>query len=182
MFFFAKALHVVGFVAWFAGLFYLVRIFVYHVEALQQQEPDRGILTRQYHLMEWRVYRIICHPALVITWLFGVWMLLLHGWEWLMVNPWMLVKLGLLVLLSSYHFWCGGIIRRLEQGELAFTSFQFRLLNEVPTIFLVSIALLAVYRNTLNFLLALAGIIGFGILLVLATKAYRRARESGKAR
>ena len=75
--FLLKALHVVGFVSWFAGLFYLVRIFVYHAEADDRAEPERGILTRQFILMEQRVYGIISTPALVITWVAGLGMLAL---------------------------------------------------------------------------------------------------------
>ncbi len=172
-----KSLHIVGFVAWFAGLFYLVRIFVYHAEALAKPQPERDVLSRQFNLMEWRVYRIILGPAVVLTWACGTAMLFIHGWEWLMVNWWMLVKLLLLVLLTGYHHSCKGIIRKMEQGEVPFTSFQFRLLNEVPTIFLVAIVLLAVYRNGLNALYAFGGMIAFGFLLFIAAKLYKQSRE-----
>lgn len=174
---FLKSLHIVGFVAWFAGLFYLVRIFVYHVEAMAKSEPERGVLVRQFNVMEWRVYRIICRPAMLITWVFGGAMLYIYGWEWLRENWWMHIKLVLLLLLSGYNDRCGGIIRKLERGEVPFTSFQLRLLNEVPTLLLVPIVLLAVYRNNFNIWYTLAGIVGFGVLLFAAAKIYRRSRE-----
>ena len=88
------------------------------------------------------------------------------------------VKLILLVALTAYHIYAKKIIGQLEKGENPFTSYQFRLLNEVPTLFLLSIALLAVFKNTLNFLYALIGIIVFGIALVITTKAYKKYREN----
>ena len=76
--FFFKALHVFGFVSWFAGLFYLVRIFVYHTEALKREEPARSILIKEFNEMQWRVYKIICNPGMMITWVCGLAMLYIH--------------------------------------------------------------------------------------------------------
>lgn len=181
MFFFFKAMHVVGFVAWFAGLFYLVRMFVYHVEASTRPQPERDILVGQFELMEQRVYSIICNPAMGITWLFGGGMLYLYGWNWLLANgSWMYPKLALLIGLSAYHLWSGRLIRKMQAGQLSYSSFQFRLLNEVPTLLLVSIALLAVYRSTLDFLKAFVGILLFGILLYLGARFYRQHRQKNK--
>lgn len=182
MYFLFKSLHIVGFVSWFAGLFYLVRIFVYQVESWNKQEPDRSILSHQFDLMAHRVYTIICTPALYITWTFGIGMLWLNGLEWLEANNWMFIKLFFLAGLTLYHFWCGALIPKLEKRTLGISSFQFRMLNEVPTIFLVAISLLAVYKNSLDFLIALGGILLFGITLFVATKAYKRARDRGTAR
>ncbi len=172
-----KALHIIGFVAWFGGLFYLVRMFVYHVEAFDRPQPERDILTRQFNLMEWRVYRIICNPAIVITWLFGATIIYLYGWEWLQVNWWLQVKLVLLLGLSVYHFYCKSIIEKLEQGERAFSSFQFRLMNEVPTLFLVLICVLAVFKNGFNVWYTLLGMIAFVVLLFVGAKLYKQSRE-----
>jgi len=180
MFFLLKALHVFGFVAWFAGLFYLVRIFVYHREAMDRSEPARSILIEEFNAMQWRVYKIICNPGMMITWTCGLGMLYIHGWEWFRVNYWMHVKLVLLLGLLAYHLYAKQIILKLEKGNNPFTSFQFRLLNEVPTLFLLSIALLAVYKNTLNFIYAFLGILLFGFLLVMAAKAYRSWREKNE--
>jgi putative membrane protein len=182
MYFLFKSLHIIGFVSWFAGLFYLVRIFVYQVESWEKSEPDRSILSHQFDLMAYRVYTIICKPALYITWVFGLGMLWLNGLAWLSANSWMFIKLIFLVGLTFYHFWCGALIPKLEKRSLGISSFQFRMLNEVPTLFLVAISLLAVYKNSLDFLIALGGIILFGITLFVATKAYKRARDSGSAR
>jgi putative membrane protein len=177
MLLFFKALHIIGFVAWFAGLFYLVRMFVYHKESAERPPAERDVLVPQFNLMEWRVYRIICNPAMMITWTAGVIVIFLYGWEWFRMSYWLHIKLVLLVGLTVYHVWCKRIILQLEQGDLSITAFQFRLLNEVPTLFLVIIVMLAIYKNTLNGLYAILGMIGFGVLLYIGTKAYKRARE-----
>ena len=93
---------------------------------------------------------------------------------------WLHWKIGLLILLTGYHHYCKGVIKRMEKGEMVMTSFQFRLFNELPTIFLLSIVLLAVYKNGINFLMAFGGIIGFGVLLVIGAKMYKKAREKNE--
>lgn len=184
--FFLKALHVVGFVAWFAGLFYLVRMFVYHEEAHDRPAPEDEILKRQYNLMEWRVYRIICNPAMMITWTAGLIMLGLGLYSTSVPNylsmgtpGWMHFKLLLLVLLTIYHLWSKRLILRMESGERPFSSWQYRLLNELPTLFLILIAYTAVYGKTgsLNYLYLFGGLILFIGLLYWGAKAYKRSRS-----
>ncbi|MFN4145811.1 MAG: CopD family protein [Runella sp.] len=171
-----KAFHIVGAVAWFAGLFYLVRMFVYHVEAEQKPTPElREAFKAQFNLMEWRVYKIICNPAMMITWTCGLAMTLISPLYWQM--GWFHLKFLVLILLTGYHLWCKRIIIKLQQGQKPFDSFQFRLLNELPTLFLVSIALLAVLRDLLNFLYAFLGVVVFGVLLFLFAKLYKKKRE-----
>jgi len=177
MLLFFKALHFIGFVAWFAGLFYLVRMFVYHVESSERPPEEAQVLVPQYNLMQWRVYRIICNPAMMITWAAGLSMILLYGWDWFRVSYWLHIKLVLLIGLTVYHVWCKQIILQLEAGKMVFSSYQFRLWNEVPTLFLVVIVLLAVYKNTLNGLWAILGMLGFGVALFVGTKWYKKARE-----
>src|SRR5690606_23577791 len=144
MFFYFKALHIIGFVSWFAGLFYLVRLFVYHVEAEQKPQPQSEILCKQFNIMAHKLYRIITTPAMVFTLIFGFAMLIQHP-DYLS-SSWMRIKLALVFLLIGYHFFCKRIIRDLENQTNRLSSFQLRLLNEVPTLFLVSIVLFAVVR------------------------------------
>jgi protoporphyrinogen IX oxidase len=145
-YFWFKAFHIVGFVSWFAGLFYLPRLFVYHAEAREQMvEPARSILTEQYSLMERRLYGIIMNPAMVVTLAMAAAMVitmpdLLH-------QTWLHVKMGLVVVLVAYHFFCKRIIGQLEAGVTPFTSKQFRWMNEFPTFFLVVVVMLAVFKN-----------------------------------
>lgn len=184
--FFFKALHVVGFVSWFAGLFYLGRIFVYDEEASGKPEPARSTLKQQFNLMEWRVYRIICNPAMMITWIAGLIMLGLGWFSPLVPNylssgtpGWMHLKLLLLVLMTVYHLWNKRIIRRMEQGERPFSSWQYRLLNEMPTLFLIAVSYIAVYgkAGTLNYLYLVGGIALFVGLIFLGARAYKKSRQ-----
>ena len=167
-------MHIIGFVAWFAGLFYLVRMFVYHTEAYDKASPEKEILTKQFNMMEWRVYKIICNPAMNVTLTFGISMLVYNP-AYLQM-PWLHVKLTLLVLLIGYHHYCKSIIKKLEKGKTGFSSFQFRLLNELPTLFLFSIVLIAVLKSSVNYIYLFGGIILLGLLLYLIAKAYKRSR------
>lgn len=179
MILYLKAFHIVGFVAWFAGLFYLVRMFVYHVEAQDKSQPEKDILSKQFILMQGRVYKIICNPAMMFTWACGLGMLSYYYFYhegWFEANTWIYPKLFLLGLLTAYHIWCKHIVAQLAAGDFKFSSFQFRLLNEVPTLFLLSISLLAVLKNSLHFFYSFLGVIAFGLVLYFAAKAYKRSR------
>lgn len=171
-----KSLHIIGFVAWFAGLFYLVRMFVYHTEAADKPESIKEDWKKQYTAMQWRVYKIICNPAMMLTWTCGI--LMLINSPYFLEQGWLQVKLVFLVLLTVYHLYCKGIIAKQENGKTTFTSFQFRLLNELPTLFLAIIVLLAVVKDLLNFVYLFLGIIAFGVTLFLSARAYRKYRES----
>ena len=173
-----KSLHLISMVAWFAGLFYLVRLFVYHTEALDKEEPERTILSDQYHIMSSRLYRIICNPAMWLTWIFGLIMLYQRGMDWLSENPWMHVKLFLVFLLTGYHHFNNRIIKKLKAGERVMSSFRFRLYNEVPTLFLLSIIVLAVFKNLTNFGYTFGGLILFAIILFAFAKIYKNMRKA----
>jgi putative membrane protein len=163
----AKSLHLIGMVSWMAGMFYLVRIMVYHAEAASAPEPSRSTLAHQFVVMEWKAYRIILRPAVVITWSFGVLMLCIQP-AWLQ-EAWMHLKLFFLLLLTGYTHWLKGLIRDLEAGSSRYTHLHFRALNEVPTIALAGIVFLAVFKNRISFLalgIGLAvfvGLIAWGI-------------------
>lgn len=183
--FFFKALHVVGFVSWFAGLFYLVRVFVYIMEAREREEPARSILGEQFITMAWRVYRIICKPAIFLTWFAGLGMITLDlvgvtSFAYFSAGTagWLHLKLLLLVLLTGYHFYCGRLLRRMEQGEHLLSAWQYRLFNEVPTLFLISISFIAVYGKSgrLNYLYLLLGVGLFAGLVYRGAVAYRNRR------
>ncbi|MGI0492012.1 protoporphyrinogen oxidase HemJ [Alkalinema pantanalense CENA528] len=145
-YFWFKAFHIVGFVSWFAGLFYLPRLFVYHAEAQEQQtEPVRSILREQYTLMEKRLYGIIMTPAMIVTIAMAIGMLVVQP-EFLH-QTWLHVKIALVGVLVVFHFFCRRIIAKLEAGETPLTSKQFRWMNEFPTFFLVVVVMLAVFKN-----------------------------------
>ena len=173
-----KIIHIVGFVAWFAGLFYLVRMFVYHTEAYDEDEPKKGILTAQFNKMEWRVYKIICNPAMMITWTFGLLMMYFYGYEWFKVNTWLHIKIVFLIIMTVYHLYCKRLIKRLENGKTGFSSTKFRLFNEVPAVFLIVIVSIARFKNTVNPIILTAVTLGIIVLLVLFTFLYKKMRKA----
>jgi len=173
-----KSLHLVAMVAWFAGLFYLIRLFVYHTEAASKPESEREVLIKQYQLMESRLYNIICQPAMILTWLFGLIMIFMNGYEWFTDNIWLHQKILLVILLTAYQLNSKKIMNHLLKQKSRMSSFQLRLYNEIPTLLLLSIILLAVYKNLLNFVYALGGIIAFALLLFAFAKIYKSLRSN----
>lgn len=171
----SKALHLIGMVSWMAGLFYLVRIMVYHAEAQGQDEPARSLLLRQYNAMEWKAYKIILQPAVIITWSFGVTMLCLQP-VWLQ-QGWMHVKLALLLLLTGYTHYCKIHIRRLQNGTSTFTHLHYRALNEAPTILMTGIIFLAVFKDRINGLYLGLGLVLFSGLIFSAVRRANRSRK-----
>ena len=166
-------MHLIGMVSWMAGLFYLVRLMVYHTEAFPRPEPERDILLRQFNLMEWKVYKIILKPAVVISWVFGTLMLVLQP-AWL-EQGWMLAKLVFVLLLTGYTYYCQVQIRLLESGN-GRSSIFYRAMNEVPTIILVAAVFLAVFKTRINWWYLFGGVAAFSALIGLAIR--RVARKS----
>lgn len=164
----AKSLHFIGVISWMAGIFYLVRIMVYHAEARQLQDASRSILEQQYQLMEQRAYQIIIVPAVWISWICGSIMLSLQP-VWL-TQGWMHVKLLFLVLLSGYTHYCKGHIRLLASAEGAPSHLFYRAMNEVPTILMAGIVFLAVYKQGINWWMWAVGVFGFAALILFAVK------------
>jgi len=172
-----KAFHIVFVVAWFAGLFYLLRMFVYYREAEDKGEPDRSILTAQFLLMQKRVFKIIAEPAMGITWTLGTTIICLYGWEWFSMSYWLHAKLVFLFFLSWFHIYCGQLIKKFESGTNTFSSQQLRMMNEVPTLFLLCIALLAMLKNLEYFAMAIPVILLFGFLIFKGIKFYKAFRQ-----
>lgn len=170
-----KALHIIFVVTWFAGLFYIVRLFIYHREAVDKPEPEKTILIEQFKIMERRLWFGIAWPSAVLTFIFGG--LLLVNTPAFLEMPWMHVKLTMVVLLAAYHIHCGKILRQMKAGEFKHTSNQLRVWNEVATIFLVSIVFLVELQNTMNWLYALFGLVVFAGTLMFAIRTYKKIRN-----
>ncbi len=170
-----KAFHIIGVVVWFAGLFYLVRLFIYHVEAEAQPEPAQSILKDQYLIMEKRLYNIITTPGMAVTVAMAIGLLVSEpGW---LQNRWLHIKMGLVVLLVAYHFFCGRLIRQLEAGTCRWGSKQLRALNEAPTLLLVSIVMLVVFKNSLPTSGTVWLIFGLVLLMAVTIQLYARKRR-----
>jgi putative membrane protein len=174
-----KSFHLVGVVCWMAGLFYVGRLFVNHVEALARPEPARGVLHEQLTGMTRRCYRGICGPALVLTVGCAVGMLAVQ--PALLAQGWLLAKLGIVASLVAYHLWCGRLMRQLATGEHAYGSTAFRLLNEVPTLVLVAVTVLAVFKQLVTPAVLVQALGGLLTVLVLGFAGYRRKRARDAA-
>jgi len=179
-YFWFKALHIVGIVCWFAGLFYLPRLFVYHAEAYEQPEPAQTVLKQQYQIMEKRLYSIIMTPAMVLTVTMAIGLVTTE--PEVLKQPWMHIKLACVLLLIGYHHYCKRIMKKLAADECAMTGQQFRWFNEFPTVFFVIVVLLAVFKSNfptdaVTWLIA-AMIIG----MAAAIQLYARKRRLDKER
>ncbi len=173
-----KAFHLIGIVVWFAGLFYLVRLFVYHAEASQEAEPAATILKKQYVLMEKRLYNIITTPGMAVTVVMAVG--LISTEPDILKSAWLHVKLAFVALLLAYHFYCGWLMKKLEKGECQWTGQQFRILNEAPTVLLVVIVLLAVFKNNLPLDLTTWLVFALVIAMAASIQLYAKKRRLNK--
>lgn len=171
-----KALHIIFMVSWFAGLFYIVRLFIYHAEANQKTEVERAILQPQFELMQWRLWFIITTPAMILTAVFGTLMLCTN--VGLIKMPWMHVKLGFVILLLIYHFICQDVMRKQAKGISTWNSGRLRLWNELATLFLVAIVFIVEMQNTMSWIGGVIGFFGVGILLMMGIKLYKRLRKN----
>ena len=170
-----KALHIIFIVTWFAGLFYIVRLFIYTVEAHQEEEPARSILLR--NLKDWsrRLWFGITWPSAVITLLFGSYFLHFYATGG-GIPSWLWLKLGFVAGLYVYHLLCHAVYRQLQRDEVKYSSQQLRIWNEVATIFLVSIVFIVVLKNVLSLWWALIGLVAFTVVLLLAIRIYKKVR------
>lgn len=133
-----KALHVIAVIAWMAGLFYLPRLFVYHTRATPGSE-----MTRTFEVMEAKLLRIIMNPAMIVTWLAGLALARLGGWE---TQPWFMAKFALVVLMSGFHMWLAGRRRDFAAGRNRISERGYRLANEIPTLLMIGIVILVVVK------------------------------------
>ncbi|GAB3548034.1 CopD family protein [Spirosoma fluminis] len=172
-FFYIKSLHIIFVVTWFAGLFYIPRLFIYVTEAAEQPEPTRTILQTQLALMQRRLWYGITWPSALLTLLLG-----LSTWYNYGATPsWLIYKLMFVAGLYAYHIICHFLFRQQQRGELRYTSTQLRIWNEVATLFLFSIVFLVVVKDALGMLWGLLGLVAFTALLMAGILIYKRARE-----
>lgn len=173
-FYYVKALHIIFVVTWFAGLFYMVRLFIYHVEAEKKEQPAKETLQTQYKLMEKRLWFIITWPSAIITSIFAFW--LLYKNPSYLQEPWMHVKLSFVLALYAYHIACHKIYNQLQNNILKYSSFKLRIWNEVATILLFAIVFLVVLKNAINWIWGVIGILLVSVLLMMAVRLYKKIR------
>lgn len=176
MYHYVKALHIIFIVTWFAGMFYIVRLFIYNTEANEKPEPEKTILTKQFSIMIKRLWLGITWPSAILTLIFGIWMAILFG----SIPLWLWVKLGFVAGLYAYHFTLQKIYRDEMKGIFKYSSNQLRIWNEVATIFLIAIIMIVSVKSAMSWVYGLAGLILFAILLMSAIKIYKAIREKQK--
>lgn len=178
-FLYLKALHIIFIVTWFAGLFYIIRIFIYQVEANAKNEPDRSILVEEYKRNAKRLWLGITWPSAILTIILGTAML------WTVPNflaqSYMHVKLGMVLLLYVYHFVCHRIYRQLQDDQYRYSSQKLRVWNEVATIFLVGIVFIIVLKSALSMLWGFIGLALFTLILLIAIRTYKKIREKNES-
>ena len=135
-----KSLHLIAIVSWMAGLLYLPRIFVYHVE-----NREKKIVTDVFEVMERRLFFYIMRPAMVFTWIFGLILIYLNGIE-ILSQLWMQIKIVMVILLSAYNDYLGRCLASLKNSTNTKSAKFFRIINEIPTIFLIIVIFLAIFK------------------------------------
>ena len=169
-----KALHLIFVVTWFAGLFYIPRLFIYQLEAHLEAEESKRHTLPLLKLMTKRLWSIITAPSAVLATGFAVWLLVLN--PALLGQGWMHAKLGFVVLLWAYHLKCRGIMKQLQADQLVYTPQWMRLWNEGATVLLFAIVFAVILRNAFDALYALAGLIVLVVFLMWGIKAYKNYR------
>jgi protoporphyrinogen IX oxidase len=172
-----KAIHIIFVTSWFAGLFYLPRLLVYHTEANGKPEPERSILQTEYKRMQKILFNAIMVPAMWLTIISGITMVYWVWWDGFAAHKWLHIKLGFVVGLIFYHFYCRKLILELRQDKFRFTGFQLRLFNEIATIFLFAIVFLVVLKNAVDWVWGIVGLILFGVIIMSAVRIIKRIRE-----
>ncbi|MEP7228926.1 MAG: CopD family protein [Ginsengibacter sp.] len=174
MYFYIKALHIIFVVTWFSGLFYMVRLFVYSAEANAKSEPEKNILLNQFSSMQKRLWYGITWPSAILTLIFGTWIGILYG----SLPAWLLIKLFFVLGLFIYHLSLNTIFLQQQKLDFRWSSQKLRIWNEVATIFLIAIVMLAVVKQLLSVVWGIAVLIAFSIVLMIAIRIYKRYRKS----
>ncbi|MGO2103466.1 MAG: CopD family protein [Psychroflexus halocasei] len=169
-----KALHLIFVITWFAGLFYIPRLFIYHIEARMKPENEAKILSDQLKIMTSRLWNIITWPSAILATIFAIW-LLIDQPLWLQ-EPWMHVKLAFVVLLIAYHLKNHQIYKQFQKDDIRWTSSQMRLWNEGATIILFAVVFLVILKSAFDWIYGLVGLIGLAVLLMIGIKVYKNYR------
>lgn len=174
----AKSLHIIFMVAWFAGLFYIPRLFIYQAEARELSHYEAAVVISQLKMMARRLWFIITWPAMVITLLAGTTMLILQPVY--LVMPWMQVKLGFVFLLVLYHFSLHYIYKKQQNNRYPMTGGQLRFYNELATVLLFAIVFTVVFKGIMSWAYGVGGILLLGVLLSAGILFYRKVRSREK--
>lgn len=180
MYNYIKALHIIFIVTWFSGMFYIPRLFIYNTEALDRSEQERIVLHNQFKVMMKRLWYGITFPSAILTFIFGPLVMYIGNWHKSLTDPsgkWLLIKLFFVIGLYIYHFTLQKILNDQLNGKFKYSSQKLRVWNEVATVFLIAIVMLAVVKQGMSFVWGLAGLFLFIIILMSAIKIYKIIRN-----
>jgi putative membrane protein len=179
MYNYIKALHIIFVVTWFAGMFYMPRLFIYNTEASDRPEEIKKALRQQFGIMMKRLWYGITWPSAILTLILGLTVMFKGGWNNVVFEEpgrWLLIKLGFVIALYFYHFTLHKIFLQEVKGHFNYSSQQLRIWNEVATIFLIVIVMLAVVKQSISFVWGIIGLVLFIIVLMSAIKIYKVIR------
>ena len=170
-----KALHLIFVITWFAGLFYIPRLFIYHTEASKKTKQEADILIAQLKIMSKRLWYIITWPSAILAIIFAIWLLILMP-SWLF-QGWMHLKLTFVALLIVYHLKTHRIFLKLQKNKIDYSEMFLRIWNEGATLLLFAIVFLAILKDGLHWIRGILGILGLGVILVLGIRLYKKTRK-----
>lgn len=180
MYSYIKALHIIFIVTWFAGLFYLPRLFIYATEAGEKPEAEKKALRDQFTIMMKRLWYGITWPSAILTLIFGTWVLINGNWYLQIFAPegrWLLIKLTFVVLLYAYHWTLQVILQQEVKGIYKYSSQQLRIWNEGATVLLIAIVMLVVVKQSISLVWGVVGLVLFIALLMSAIRMYKALRD-----
>ena len=169
---YVKAFHIIFMVTWFAGMFYIVRLFIYNTEAAEKEGIEREILVKQFSIMIKRLWLGITWPSAILTIIFGGWIAFIFG----SIPSWLWVKLGFVAGLYAYHFTLQKIYSDEMKGIFKYTSNQLRIWNEVATVFLIAIVMIVTVKDGMSWIWGIIGLLLFTAVLMSAIKIYKMLR------
>lgn len=174
-FLYLKAVHIIFIVTWFAGLFYIPRLFVYLIESTEKSEPEKSIIWKQLMTMTSRLWYGITWPSAIFTLAMGA--SLLIDQPIYLKYPFMQIKLGLVALLYAYHYSLHVIFKQLQRNVVRYSSQQMRVWNEAATLLLISIVFLIVVKSALSIAWGLIGLAAVTIAILVGIRTYKKIRK-----
>lgn len=173
------AAHIIFVITWFAALFYIVRLYIYHRESMDMPDAEKMILHKQFSIMESRLMDIIGTPSMILVVASGISMLTIQTVY--LQEFWMQWKLIFVAGVIAYHCTCLHIQKRLQRAEAVWSSGKLRMFNELATLLLVSVVFLVVLKNMLDMLYGLLGLVCLSMAMLIGIRIYKRRRENTQA-
>lgn len=169
-----KSIHIISVVTWFAGLFYMPRLFIYFAEAQNKSETEKNILQAQFKIMQRRLWYGITLPSSIVVLLMGG--SLLNAYMPISEHPWLIIKLCFVIGLYLYQYFLHKIFKQQQNSQILYSPTQLRVINEISTLFLVAIVFLVVVKDIMNMIYGLLGLFSLIIILMVAIKVYKNIR------